>query len=130
LNPAELGMDLRPELLHHAFMTGQRGLVLAVALGLTLTLAGGCGGDGSNSGSSTCHCDFGDSCEEYSSDCAFTECEHNGMNAKGNGSCSLEGVVGVCPCPDDDVTTYYTADYPDPQDDCDFWCGEGVYQAR
>ena len=37
---------------------------------------------------------------------------------------------GVCRCASEDLTTYYTADYDDPEGDCDFFCDDGVYEAQ
>ena len=77
-----------------------------------------------------CHCDWGDSCDEYTAGCAFQECESGGMNAKFSGPCALEGVIGTCTCPSESLVTYYTSQITDPEGECDFWCDDGVYEPR
>ena len=100
-------------------------------LGTAPALASGCGGDdggGGGGGGSTCHCSWGDSCDEYSAGCAFQECESNGMNVKSSGACPMDDVIGTCTCASESLVTYYTSQITDPQGECDFWCDDGVYQ--
>ena|SRR6187455_2268462 len=94
---------------------------------------GACSGDDDgSSGGASCHCEWGDTCEELSAaDCANTQCESNGANAKGQGACSQEDVVGSCSCFSDDSIKYYRGSFTDdPREDCEYWCYDGAYEAR
>lgn len=112
------------------------GLVRASVCTLLLTLPaftiGACSGDdGGSSSGPDCHCEWGDTCEELTADCSTTECESNGANAKGKGACSQADVVGSCDCPSESVVIYYRSSFnSDPQEDCEFFCDDGIYAAR
>jgi len=109
-----------------------RACVCAVLLASPAFTIGACSSDddGSSSGPD-CHCEWGDTCEELSADCSTTECESNGANAKGQGACSQTDVVGSCSCASQALVTYYRSSFTgDPQSDCEFWCDDGVYEAR
>jgi len=98
-------------------------LIAALAL-----LAGACGGDDDDANSGgTCSCNWGDSCEEYSSGCALMECESNGQDVKSTNRCSQEGVLATCTCASDDYVAYYY-DLANAQSDCEFFCDDGVYE--
>jgi hypothetical protein len=113
---------------HHGNMQLSALLAASQLLLVSVLLTSGCGGGGGGGGGA-CRCDFGDSCEQYSAGCGFIECESNGMNAYASGSCSLDDAVGKCTCATDSMVTYYRSDHPDPEEDCDFFCDNGVYEA-
>ncbi len=96
-------------------------------LGLSL-LVGACSGDSDSSdGGGVCSCNWGNSCDEYSSGCAFTECESDGQDVKSNAPCSRDGAVATCSCPSEDYVVYYY-DLTGAQSECEFFCDDGVFQ--
>lgn len=105
-----------------------RGCLCALLLTSPAFTIGACSGD--DDGSSSCHCEWGDSCEELSADCGTTECETDGTSVKASGSCSQTDVIGSCTCASEHLVTYYRSSFTnDPQEDCEFFCDDGVYQA-
>jgi hypothetical protein len=103
-------------------------------VGLPAGALSACGSDdddgGGSGGGARCHCEWGDSCDEYASGCGFQECESDGMNVKASGACSQEDVIGTCTCASEDLVTYYRSGTSDPQSQCEFWCDDGVYAPR
>lgn len=104
--------------------------LLVLAAGAVAVSGCGSDDDGGSGGGGTCHCDWGDSCDEYHSGCGFLDCESDSVNVKEAGACPQEGVVGTCTCASEDYVTYYTNAISDPAGECAFWCDDGVYAAR
>ncbi len=112
-------------------MTYVSGAFVALGVVLGAAVVSGCGSDDDGgSGGGTCHCEWGDSCDEYSLGCAFLECESDSGDVKAAGACPQNDVIGSCACPSEDLVTYYRSAVSDPAGECAFWCDEGVYEAR
>jgi hypothetical protein len=104
--------------------------LLLVAPTLGLTACGDDDDDDDDSKAAECHCEWGDTCDEYSSGCAFLDCESNGQNVKAEGACPQEDVIGVCTCASENLVTYYRSGVADPAQECSFWCDDGMYTPR
>src|SRR5690554_5505534 len=108
-----------------------RGAVALLLAGLPASALSGCGGDDDGGGGGAqCHCEWSDSCDEYSSGCQFLECVSNEMDVKAPGACNQEDVIGTCTCASEGLVTYYRSSVSDPQGQCEFWCDDGVYMPR